>query len=83
MLRYAPALMLTLSVVAGGCQPSPTTSPDDTDPPPPVTQSDPIAGDPTDIEGEEIGEDMPDNARLVGQGPAEAAVNTGESMDLP
>jgi hypothetical protein len=40
-----------------------------------------VAGDPTEIEGSEIGENVDDNARAVEPGPAELEV--GEPQEYP
>lgn len=76
MTTWLPWLVLTLL----GCQPSTTTTPPEPDASVPVTQEDPIEGDPTDIEREEIGEDYVDSAKVVEPGPAEAEVRKRESL---
>jgi len=73
----------TLCLLALSACPPPPRPPEDPHPPEPVVREDPIEGDPADIEGEELGEDHMDNAKLVEPGPAEAEVRTRESLEQP
>ena len=81
MSRPSLALLSGLVLTLACCRPSPPNPPTDPHPPEPVVQQDPIEGDPSDIEGEEIGEDHMDNAKIVEPGPADAAVGTRNALD--
>lgn len=80
-MRHSSTAILCILALAA-CMPPPRP-PEDPHPPEPVVQEDPIEGDPADIEGEELGEDHMDNAKVVEPGPAEAEVQTGESFERP
>lgn len=70
------AAFLVVLVGAAACTERPMGA-ESTEPPDDVG----VEGDPTEIEGSEIGENVDDNARAVEPGPAELEV--GEPQELP
>jgi hypothetical protein len=83
MLRSSLVALSLLVLALYGCRQEPPAPPEDAYPSEPMTDEDPIEGDPADIEGEELGEDQMDNAKVVDPGPAETEVQTGESFERP
>lgn len=74
-----PSLLVIpcLALASAACHRPPSTTPEE---PVPVTQEDPLEGDPAAIEREEIGEDHVDSAKVVEPGPAEAEVQERDGM---
>jgi hypothetical protein len=83
MFRSSIVAISLLVLALPACRQEPPTPPEDPYPSAPVTDDDPIAGDPADIEREEIGEEHTDNAKVVEPGPAETEVQTGETFEQP
>lgn len=83
MFRSSIVAISMLVLALPGCRQEPPSAPEDAYPSEPMTDEDPIDGDPAAIEREEIGENYMDNAKVVEPGPAETEVQTGASFEQP
>lgn len=84
MHRALLALLTCLLLALPACRQSSSNPPEEgAAPSDPATDVDPLEGEPADIEGDEIGEDQLDDAKVVEPGPAESEVQKGNSETWP